>query len=397
MNNIRRLSDRRMYVFMAIIALESLAANFAHPITPTLIKNLGLPDYMFGVAFAGMAFTNFLFSPLWAELVSKLSSRKVLLICCCGYGIGQLLFMSSTTQLTILFARLFSGLFVGGIFVSYLTYIINMSEENSRGKFLALNATFQTVFGAFGYLVGGFLGLVSIPITFAAQAATLIGSGILFFIFSEDDREEKSDQKFDLVKSSNPFKAFLDARKFMTVTFVWIFVVVFISSTASTAYDQNFNYYIKDVLNLTSNYNGILKALVGFISLLVNTTICMWLMRNTNVKRVLVVIFGIGSILLILMFTANSLIPFMIINIVFFAVNAIYIPLVQDVCANNAKRNESNMVMGFYNAMKSFGMIIGALIAGFVYSYGASVAFIVAALGFFVSAVIMYSLSSAKH
>ena len=32
-------------VFFILVAMESMAANFAHPITPTLIQQLQLPDY----------------------------------------------------------------------------------------------------------------------------------------------------------------------------------------------------------------------------------------------------------------------------------------------------------------------------------------------------------------
>ena len=53
----------KILIYYIIVALESLAANLAHPITPTLIQNLNLPDYMFGLMFAGMSITNFLFSP----------------------------------------------------------------------------------------------------------------------------------------------------------------------------------------------------------------------------------------------------------------------------------------------------------------------------------------------
>ena len=71
-----------MILFFVLVALENLAANFAHPITPTLIKELALPDYSFGVLYAGMAFTNFLFSPMWAKQVKRIGSKKVLGICC---------------------------------------------------------------------------------------------------------------------------------------------------------------------------------------------------------------------------------------------------------------------------------------------------------------------------
>ena len=48
----------KLLFFFAVVCLQSMAANFAHPVTPTIIKNLGLGDYMFGLAFAGMAGAN---------------------------------------------------------------------------------------------------------------------------------------------------------------------------------------------------------------------------------------------------------------------------------------------------------------------------------------------------
>lgn len=382
------ISSKKMYIFLAVVALESLAANFAHPITPTLIKNLNLPDYMFGVAFAGMSFTNFLFSPFWAKMVNRISSRLTLLICCCGYGVGQLMFMLSTQQGTILIARLVSGFFVGGVFVSFLTYVINKGDPQTRGKFLALSATCTTVFGAFGYLIGGFVGVVSIPITFMLQAGTLILSGILFYILLDDDKKH-IEERFSFKRDANPFKAFSDSRQFMTKLFAVLFCIVFLTSLASTTYDQCFNYYIKDAFDFNSSYNGTLKAVVGFISLLANTTICLWIMRNTDVRKSLVYIFFGASTCLFLIFLLGDIAPFILVNIIFFAFNAMYIPLVQDLCARNSDDSNSSMVMGFYNALKSLGMVCGGLFAGFIYGVGPKLSFLFASIFFMVALILM--------
>ena len=58
-------------------------------------------------------------------------------------------------------ARLLSGFFVGGIMVSFLTYIIAHATLEQRGRYLALSATIPTVFAAFGYLIGGIMGVYS--------------------------------------------------------------------------------------------------------------------------------------------------------------------------------------------------------------------------------------------
>lgn len=383
MNNKEWIKRYHMQLFFLLIAIESMAANFAHPITPTLIKNLHLPDYSFGLLYAGMAFTNFLFSPLWAKQVKRIGSHKVLGICCAGYGIGQAMFAVMTTLPAILIARLISGFFVGGIMVSFLTYIIHQIGAENRGKYLALSATFTTVFAAFGYLIGGFIGVVSIPITFALQSTTLIVTGFLFYIFLKDDKEECA--KMNIWKEANPFQAFFDSRKIMTVSFAILFFVVFLTSTASTAYDQNFNFFIKDQFNFNSSYNGMLKAVVGFISLFANTTICLWIMKKTDVKKSVIYVLGCAGASLILITMMHDVLPFILINFVFFALNAIYIPLLQDMCATSAKHKDSNMVMGFYNAMKSLGMIAGALFAGFIYGIGPRLSFLYAGIFFLLS------------
>lgn len=385
MNFIKR---NHMKIFFALVAMESLAANFAHPITPTLIKELNLPDYAFGVLFAGMAFTNFLFSPLWAKQVKRMGSKKVLGICCIGYGCGQAMFAIMKTLPTILCARLLSGFFVGGIMVSFLTYIIHESEIEHRGNYLALSATFTTVFGAFGYMVGGFVGVKSIPITFALQSFTLMLSGVLFYLCLNEDRDHEV-TAINVWKDANPFQAFLDSRKFMTLMFALLFFVVFLTSTASTAYDQCFNYFIKDQFNFNSSYNGMLKAVVGFISLIANTTICIWIMNHTDVRKSIIMILGMGGAFLLGVSFLTEILPFIIMNIMFFAINAIYIPLLQDMCASRSSHKDSDMVMGFYNAMKSLGMITGALFAGFIYAYGAKLSFLFAGIFFLIAMLLM--------
>lgn len=374
----KEISQRSMNLFFLGIALESLGANFAHPITPTIIVDLQLPDYMFGLAFAGMAFTNFLFSPFWGKISAYIGSKMVMLICCIGYACGQALFGISSTQFTIMIARLVSGFFVGGVSVCMLTYIINTSPSTHRAQNLTISATMMTVMAAFGYMVGGLLGEISIPLTFAAQCITLAGSGFVFYFVMVQDKDpllKKLDTKV-VIKEANPFQAFFAARSFMTKILAILFLVVLLTSVASTAYDQCFNYYIKDQFHFTSSYNGVLKAVVGFISLIANSTICMWIIRRKDVKHSLVYVLLGCALTMLGIVMLSDIVPFIIINIVFFAFNAIYIPLLQDVAAKSADSHNSGLVMGFYNAIKSLGMICGALFAGFIYAQGAKLSFL---------------------
>ena len=74
----------RFVLFFVAMIMFSLSSNFAHPITPTIIQDLNLNDYMFGVALAMMQLSNFIVSPFWGKINRYISSRTTLLIGCTG-------------------------------------------------------------------------------------------------------------------------------------------------------------------------------------------------------------------------------------------------------------------------------------------------------------------------
>ena len=130
-----------MLLFFVAAALFNVAANFAHPVTPTFIQEYQLDSYMFGVALAVMQCSYFLMSPFWGKLNNYIDSRKSMLICALGYSVGQALFGMARSNGMLIFARVFAGAFTGGAFTSFLTYIVNTSSDMERGRNLTIFAT----------------------------------------------------------------------------------------------------------------------------------------------------------------------------------------------------------------------------------------------------------------
>ena len=379
----------RFTLFFTAMVLFNLAANFAQPVTPTIIQELHLPDYMFGLMLAAMMGSQFLLSPFWGKVNAFISSRKTLLICCTGYGMAQLGFACAETQVMILLVRVLAGIFVGGIFVSFLTYIINMAKQEDQAKFLTWSATIQAVFGAFGYLVGGILGEFSIRGTFLLQAAALTGAGLLFrFACLPDCRETEKIPMKEVLRSSNPLRAFLDGRQFMNGAFALLFTLNILMNFGNTGFDQVFNYYLKDQLGLTSSYNGIIKAAVGLIAFVSNMTLCLWIIRRTNTKRSMVVL----SLFCALASLGALLIPelklYILCSVLVYAGYSVSLPVLQHLAAERADPMQKNLVMGFYNATKSLGSIIGSLLAGFLYAVHDKLPFAVVAAVYGLSVVV---------
>ena len=365
-------SKLRSTLFFANTAVFMLAANFAHAVTPTFFQGLGLGNYMFGVALATMLAVNFCVSPFWGKLNDYTSSRFSLLIGSVGYGIGQLFFGLSKTEAHVIIARGVTGIFTAGAFVSMMTYIVNTTkDEQKRGYNLAIYATIQSICNAFGYLIGGLLGEVSIKLTFRAQYITLICCGIAYYFICEKDAKiTEPGVKFStILKKSNPFSAFAASKYFMNITLAMLFAMVVFQNMGNTAFDQSFNYFLRDRFGFSSGYNGIIKGVMGIITLAVNSTLTIWILNKTNVNKSIIKIFMGASVTMALaiVFSSNP-IPYIIFNVFYFAFTAVTFPLLQNMVAKSATGENSNLVIGFYNAVKSLGSVIGALLAGVLYN-----------------------------
>ena len=370
----------RFSLFFTAMILFNLAANFAHPVTPTIIKDLNLPDYMFGLMLAVMMLSQFLLSPFWGKINATISSRKTLLISCVGYAAAQLGFAYATTQSMILLVRIMAGVFVGGIFVSFLTYVINIARPEDQGKYLTYSATIQAVFGAFGYLVGGLLGEWSIRATFLLQAGTLALSGLMFYLVClPDSTDARKLPMKQILRESNPLQAFLDGKHFMNPGFVLLFALNILVNFGNTGFDQVFNYYLKDQLGFTSAYNGLIKAAVGFISFAFNMTLCLWIIRKTDTRKSMVVLTLFCTAAAVGTLIFPDLVPYIGCSVALYAGYSVSLPVLQDMAASRSNPAQKNLVMGFYNATKSLGSIAGSLMSGFLYGLQFKLPFFVVA------------------
>ena len=384
-------NQSHMTLFFVIMFVFNMAANFVHPVTPTIILDLNLNDYMFGLALAAMMAINFLFSPFWGKMATYLSSRGVMLICGLGYAVGQVFFGIAQTQTQFLLARMFAGAFCGGSFVAFMTYVVNCSDSKQRGKNLAIHATVTAVSASFGYFVGGMAGEVHVYLPVWLQVGTLAVCSLAHFLVCKKDRpaDKRMPAFKQLLKEANPLSAIWQCRSFMTALIAYLFLSYGLANLGYIAFEQCFNFYIRDQFQLTSGYNGMIKAALGLISLLANSTLCMWMLKR---KRVSAWIFGVMvmctlAMLGVIVFDAP--LPFILVNIVFFAFYFISLPLMQNRAADLGRGEHSNLCMGAFNAVKSFGSIFGSALAGFLYESHAKLPFVFGFIAFALAAGMM--------
>ena len=379
--------------FFIIDFLFNMAANFAHPVTPTLIVERGLDASMFGVAFAAMMAMYFLFAPLWGRLCAYYPVRRMLLICTLGYACGQVVFSMAQSEAVVIAGRMLAGSFTGGTYVARANYIVNLCGEDKerRGSSLITLATIQNVGGAIGYFVGGMLGVISVETTFRTQIVIMVLCGLLWYHFALDDTPYKQIPEHPLsLKDVNPFSAILAARKFMTPALALIFAVTAVSSLGQYTYEQCFNYYLKDQYGMSSAYNGIFKAVIAFLTLFLNHTVARTLQRRTDINKTFAYILIVCTFLTGLILIDHSQVLFIAVYIVYSSVMVLRLPLLQMLAAGRSDLSNRNSVMGFYQAMNSFGGIFGALFAGLIYARGALLPFVFAFIAYLLATLLAF-------
>lgn len=379
----------RLIFFFAVMFVFNMAANFVHPVTPAIIVDLQLNDYMFGLALAAMMAFNFLFSPFWGKMAGYYSSKKIILINGIGYAVGQLFFGIARTEIQFLLARMFAGIFVGGCYVSFLTYTVNASNAENRGRNLAINATVTSVSASFGYFVGGMVGEINIYYPVWLQAATLAGTAVLMYLGCQDDQQQKAPRMTGrvILRESNPFAAIAQCRQFMTMSLAYLLLAFGLSNLGYIAFEQCFNFYLRDQFQLTSGYNGVIKAALGVISLIANSTLCMWLLRRKRVSPWIVGVMAVCTAAMVGVILFDGVLPFIAVNVLFFAFYFISVPLFQNRAAALGAGEHSNLVMGSVNAVKSFGSIFGSALAGFLYEWSPKMPFVFGLIAFALAAV----------
>jgi DHA1 family multidrug resistance protein-like MFS transporter len=376
----KKASIGRLYL---IYGLFSIFCNLAHPITPTMFIEKGFADYLFGVSYAAMSFSYFAGSLVFGSIGDSIGRVKTMAFVMPVYALSQFVFGVTDSAVITIIARLVGGFFSAAVFVCSLAYLVDLTTDENRGVHMSYYVACNSVGSAFGYFIGGIVGNVSIAAVITLQTVSVILCGILTYTMLKETNIETS--KFSMNMSINPFKSYNNiAGKMPKILTTFLFVVL-LTSFATTAYDNAFNYYLKDALGLGSSYNGIIKAVIGIITLVVNFTINLYIVKHTQTRKSLIVVLLLCGMSSITVPFISGMYPFFAGNIAFFMFNAIYLPIQQDIVTSGQNSRTSGLISGIFNAVRAIGMIFGSLFSGFIYGWGNKLPFIASSAVFFIS------------
>jgi DHA1 family multidrug resistance protein-like MFS transporter len=357
----------KKYITLLIAGLlVGITTNIGHPITPYYINQLGLDKIVFGYFFAAMSLGMLIFAPIWGALGDAKGRKWILIICLLFYGVGQILFGVLNNQYLIIAARLFSGIFSGGILVSFLSYMTR-SKDLSKYNGPRLYATFislHLVGTSLGSFIGGALGELFNPnyhYVFFIQALSMLIFAIYVLTLMDFKDEEKQN-----IRSINPLKSLSDIKLLPISLVIFLFVIAIIN-ISFTDVSKYLDVYFSD-----SGYGslklGTVNLIVGCLTLIVNLLFTPLIIKRFKPLLTLSLLSIIGSVTLLLTFALpNLLLNIYTFYMLFIITKAIIEPVIVEYL-NEYKNIQSGILMGLRQSFISLGSIIGVLIGGVIYA-----------------------------
>ncbi len=364
--------------------LYAMACPMAFPITPAIISGLGIPDYMFGIAFAAMSFFSFLLAPFWGRLSDAYGRGPILTITVLGSAVGQTILCFCCNAPTLILARGVTGCFNGGHLINSMAYFAEASGGEMRNRNLALHVTCSTLFSALGYLVGGLLGDISHGYTFALQIGLLTLCGVtLLPLVGEPPRHKAA-----VTQAPSPLEAFRSARAFMNPALLVSLALTVTVTVGTNLFDEAYNYFLNKNLQFPPSYIGMVRAAMGLLGLAGYYLVCRRLLQSRRLAVSQAILYGLCALALAAVFCARGRADLLCFAIAFSLFNSIANSLLQVMVVGSAPPAQMGATAGLFQSSKTMGSVIGSLLSGFVYTIDNTLPFLAAAFLFGTATVV---------
>ena len=385
------ISKYNLTLFFVIYFLYTFVANFVHPVTPAFLQLINCSNSMFGFAYAAMALGQFLVSALWGKVGDRIGYAKATAIGFLGYGASAIVFSMATSWHLVLAGRLMGGIAIASISVNSMAYIAALdAPAEDRNSLLVIYSSMMAIGGAFGFMVGGLIGDINLYYSFYAQASVLFAmTAITYFMIKEHPTFIKSEKKLTL-RDVNPLTSTIASMKLLNVTISVFLLSSLLTYFASTGFDQNFNYFLRAKFNFAPSSSGMFKAVVGVISLTINMTLNLWLVKKFNISKAMCSTVMLAGASMFGVVMAPSQTSVMVFALMYYAFYAMYIPLQQAVMLKNGGTSSKGTVSALFNTAKSFGMMTGPTFAGLIFDINPNYAFATFGFALVLAAAIGY-------
>ena len=364
---------KSIIIILSIYFLQGVIHNIGHPVTPSLVTEMGIEDYMFGIFFATMSFGLMLGGPLWGSLGDQGNKRRYIVFGLLVYGFGQYMFGNVGNQYWMVFFRFVSGFGVAASAALLISVLICESGVKDRTKYIAWSVAAFTIGSSVGYYIGGTMGsnkfftdllepnLYGNIFLIQAVANTILAGYVFIGL-----RNINTMGVINLDKKPNIFQGFKDIRVLDKTLVIFLVSLTFISIGMI-----NVSKFI-DVFLIDKGYTtselGNFVFYTGIVSLFASIVIVPLVAKFKRDMTIMIYIQILSALIVYFVFRSNEIMLILYtVFMIYVIFKAVYGPLEQSYISSHASEGKYGTIMGVRQSFFAIGFVIGPLIGGFLY------------------------------
>ena len=366
---------KSILIILSFYFLQGVIHNIGHPVTPSLVEEMGIEDYMFGIFFATMSFGLMLGGPLWGSLGDQGNKRKYIVIGLLVYGFGQYMFGNVGNQYWMVFFRFVSGFGVAASAALLISVLICESDINNRTKYIAWSVAAFTIGSSVGYYIGGQMGsnkfitdllepnLYGNIFLIQAVANTVLAGYVFLGLKNINTMGVIASDK-----KPNIFQGFKDIRVLDKTLVIFLVSLTFISIGMI-----NISKFI-DVFLIDKGYTtaelGTFVFYTGIVSLFASIIIVPFVAKLKRDMTIMIYIQVFSALIAFFVFRSNEIMLVLYtVFMIYVIFKAVYGPLEQSYISSHASEGKYGTIMGVRQSFFAIGFVVGPLIGGFLYDF----------------------------
>ncbi|QVK21344.1 MFS transporter [Mycoplasmatota bacterium] len=371
--------SKNAFKMLLLSLLIGVTIYLEKPILPEILRLHSIDLSWSGALFAVFGFSVMLFAPFLGDVGDKKGRKLVLIISVLGMAVGQLIFGLSSAISGMLISRFIFGSFFSGIAVNFMAYFNDNYMGSEKSRMISYNLAIMAFGLALGSLFGGYLSGVinTINIYFLQSILFVIIAFVVFFIYPKEyiRIDVKRNYVFNMYQNIKRVKlSGLLPGMIVTMVFsIGIYIVL------------NFLEFYLSSKNFSLGQIGLYVFSISLVGVLGNIFITPTLLRRFDEKIYLVVILIVSGISLMIT-SYHHEIGLYVFMFVFGLVSMMFKPITTQIISKNAE-DEQGLALGVRETLIHFGMMVGSITGGYLFSSEPTSIFFASSLIMFVCAI----------
>jgi len=355
--------SKKKAIILLTVFIDVLGIGLIIPILPFYVKSFGASPFLVTLLFAIFSLFSFFSAPLLGAWSDRSGRRPALIVSIFSTALGWLIFAAAPNIIWLFIGRIIDGIAAGNFSVAQ-SYLIDIAkDEKEKTASLGLIGAIFGIGLIIGPALGGILSQISLDFPFWCVGALAVFNGLFALFFLPETNLHKNKEQLLSLNPLRPIIKSLHDKRWRANLAAW-----FIFGIAIAIEHSILALYLEEIFSFNSFVVSLFLTGIGVI-LVINQGFALkniWLkyFSETSLNIWLSLVLATGFWLMSLKYLILFISGLIIMSIT----QSILRVTITSQTAKQGLAQEQGLILGVLASIISVSMIIGPIVAGWLFT-----------------------------